>query len=300
MPTHPWRTYLQLVLTTVVWGATWVAAHILVEEVPPFTAAFLRFCIAVAALAWLVSRKQGGIPRAGRQDVVAVLWLGFLGVFLYNFFFLTGLQTISAGRGALVIAFNPILIALVSWLYYKEPMSVQKAVGIVVALMGCVLVISDGQPARLLQGEVGLGEILILGCAVSWTLYTFIGRRVAQNLSPLVATFYASVVGCVLLGVAALFEQPWAVAGHYSFIAWLCLIYLGVFGTALGYTWYVDAVQTIGADLAAPFINLTPISGVLFGALILHERLDWAVLLGGVITILGVLLTVYAGRQASK
>lgn len=88
--------------------------------------------------------------------------------------------------------------------------------------------------------------------------------------------------------------------GYFSLTAWFCLFYLGVFGTAIAYTWYTEAVQSIGAARAAPFINLTPISGVLFGALILHERLDIAVLMGGLITIVGVLMTVYAGRVQVK
>ena len=293
---HTSLTYFKLILTTIFWGGTWVAAHILVEEVPPFTAAFIRFLIAVAALAWVVSRQEGGFPRLNQRDATTLLWLGFFGIFLYNFCFLTGLKYISAGRGALVIAFNPVLIALVSWLWLKDQMTPLKAAGIIVALVGCVLVISDGHPERLLQGEVGVGELLILGCVVSWTLYTFIGRRATKTLSPLVTTFYASLLGCILLGIAALFESAWLLIGHFSFSAWMCLIYLGLFGTAIGYTWFTDAVQEIGAARTAPFINLTPVSGVLFGALILHERLDISVLLGGAVTIAGVLMTVYAGR----
>jgi drug/metabolite transporter (DMT)-like permease len=297
MSRHTAVIYIKLVLTTLFWGGTWVAAHMLVEEVPPFTAAFVRFAIATAALAWVVSRQEGGIPRLNRRDTTTLLWLGFSGVFLYNFCFLTGLKYISAGRGALVIALNPVVIAVVSWLWLKDKMTPLKALGIATALAGRVLVISDGHPERLLEGDVGMGELLILGCAVSWTLYTFIGRRATQTLSPLVVTFYACAVGCVLLGLAALFEESWFLIPHFSLTAWLCLLYLGLFGTALGYTWFTDAVQEIGAARTAPFINLTPISGVLFGALILHERLEWAVLFGGLVTIAGVMMTIYAGRK---
>ena len=294
------KTYLKLILTTIIWGATWVAAHQLVAEVPPFTAAFMRFAIVVLVLAWVVYRQENGFPRVSRADAMTIFWLGFSGVFLYNFCFLVGLKYISAGRGALVIAFNPVLIALVAWLWFKEQMTPLKALGIIVALLGCILVISDGQPARLLHGDVGIGELLILGCVVSWTFYTFISKRVANTFSPMVTTFYASIVGFVLLGLAAIHESPWLLIGDFSLTAWFCLFYLGVFGTAIAYTWYTEAVQSIGAARAAPFINLTPISGVLFGALILHERLDVAVLMGGLITIVGVLMTVYAGRVQVK
>ncbi|GHA75223.1 hypothetical protein GCM10009007_15450 [Formosimonas limnophila] len=98
--------------------------------------------------------------------MTTLLWLGFSGVFLYNFCFLKGLKYISAGRGALVIALDPVVIALVSWLWLKDKMTPLKALGIATALAGCVLVISDGHPERLLKGDVGMGELLILGCVV--------------------------------------------------------------------------------------------------------------------------------------
>lgn len=297
LASNHFSVYLKLILTTLFWGGTWVAARVLVQEVPPFTGAFVRFGIAVAALAWLI--RRAGEKRAvfTKEDYVTLFWLGFTGIFLYSFFFLTGLKYITAGRGALVIALNPILIALVAWLFFNEKMTRLKALGIVMALFGCVLVISNGQPERFLQGEIGIGELFILGCAVSWTAYTFIGRRATKRLSPLVTTFYASIVGFVLLGVASVSESPWLLIGHFSWTAWLCLLYLGLFGTAISYTWFTDAVKVLGAARAAPFINLTPLSGVLLSALLLGERLHIAVLIGGLVTIAGVMLTVLSGRS---
>lgn len=294
---NTFTVYLKLILTTLLWGGTWVAARILVQEVPPFTGALVRFGIAALALAWMVWRKEGQWPRLTRADYAILFWLGFTGFFLYSFFFLTGLKFITAGRGALVIALNPILIALVAWLFFNEKMTRQKAIGIVLALLGCVFVISNGQPERFLQGQIGIGELFILGCVVSWTAYTFIGRRATESISPLVATFYATLVGVVLIAAASVTEAPWNLVGHFSMTAWLCFIYLGFFGTALSYIWFTDAVKVLGAARTAPFINLTPLSGVLLSALILGERLHIAVLIGGLVTIAGVMLTVLSGRS---
>ncbi len=289
--------YLKLIATTIFWGATWVVAHILVEEVPPFTASFVRFAIAVAALAWFVWDKEGRFPPLTRHQMGTVFWLGFIGVFLYNYFFLTAMQHITAGRGALVIALNPVLTALVAWLWFKEGITARKLLGIVVALSGCLLVISKGRFEEILNGGLGIGELLAIGCVVTWAFYTFIGRYATRTLSPLVATFYACLVGCVMLGVASISEAPWTLVGHFSTKAWFSLLFLGFFATALGGTWFTDAVKEIGATRTAPFINLTPISGVLLGALVLEERLDRVVLIGGALTIFGVMLTVYQKKQ---
>lgn len=199
-----------------------------------------------------------------------------------------------------MIALNPVLIALVSWLWFKEKMTVLKGFGIVTALIGCVLVISDGHPQKFFQGEVGIGELLIMGCVFAWAAYTFIGRHATLTMSSLATTFYASLVGCVLLGIASISEAPWALIGHFSINAWLALLFLGLLGTALSYTWFTDGVKQIGAARAGPFINLTPIFGVLLSALFLDERLHIAVLIGGALTIFGVLMTVWTVNKNFK
>ena len=76
--------------------------------------------------------------------------------------------------------------------------------------------------------------------------------------------------------------------------SWAQLAYLAFFATALSYTWYLSAVKTLGAGRTALFTNLTPLSGVLMGAWFIGERLPWAVLAGGAVTIFGVGLTIWA------
>ena len=69
------------------------------------------------------------------------------------------------------------------------------------------------------------------------------------------------------------------------------IVFLGLFGTAISFTWYSEAIGRIGSTRAAAFINLVPVFAVLLGALILHERLGAAVLGGGVLVLIGVWLT---------
>lgn len=283
--------YLKLVLTAFFWGGTWVAARILVQEVPPFAAAFYRFVVATLATAWFASRNPGQIRALKRHEWLTAVLMGLTGIFAYNYFFLHGLKYIAAGRGALVVALNPIVVALTAWAFFGERMVPLKAAGIVIALAGCLFVITNGHPQALLSGGVGIGEVLIFGCVICWTFYTFIGRRATRTLSPVAANLYGCITGCAMLGAAAFGEGSLASLPAYSPTSWLCIVYLGFFGTALSYTWFTEGVRQIGAARTAAFINLVPVSGVLLGALILGERLHPAALLGGALTIAGVVLT---------
>lgn len=287
--------YVKLVLAAVFWGATWTVGRMVVQEVPPFAAAFYRFVIAlVCLLAWLV-HAEGGLPSWQRGTGWKLVGLGFTGIFLYNTFFLHGLQHIDAGRAALVVALNPALIALVSAVLGQGRLGLVRGLGIALALVGSVWVLSRGEPLTLVREGIGLGETFILGCVASWTFYTFMGRSLTSTLSPLAANVGACWVGCLLLGGAAGWQGQLAWPTAYSWQAWACLGFLGLFGTALSYIWYTEGVKALGAAKAAVFINLVPLSGVLVAAAVLHERLPAAVWIGGLVTLAGVLLTSLAG-----
>ncbi len=288
--------YLKLVLMAIFWGGTWVAGRIAVQEAPPLAVASYRFIFAVAGLALLVW-TSGGTLRLARRHWGTVVMLGLTGIFFYNLFFLYGLRHIAAGRGALVVALTPVVIALVDWLRYGDRMNWVKACGIFLAFIGCFIVIANGDPLALLHGEMGVGEWLIIGCVVTWTIYTFLGRNAARAMSPLTATFYACLSGWAMLSAAAVVEGSLRVAPDWSWRVWACIAFLGLFGTALGFTWFAEGVSRIGATRASIFINLVPVFAVLLGVLLLEEHLGTAVLGGGALVIIGVILS---GRRSMR
>jgi len=294
------RTYVKLVVTMLAWGGTWVAARYAVQTVAPLGVAVWRFLFAAASLLALVVWKHGRLPALSRRELWLVLALGATGIFLYNLFFLYGMQHIAAGRGALVVAASPIITLLAAAWLLKEGMTALKALGSLLALAGCLTVIGKGDPLALLGGKVGAGETLILGCAFMWSAYTLIGRLGTRSMSALVMTAYASTAGFLMLLAAALLQDPAQLIPGYSAGAWIAILFLGLFGTTLGFTWFSAAVQEIGAQRASIFINLVPVAAVLQGALLLGERLDLSALLGGALVISGVLLTQRPAQKLYK
>ena len=295
MPASP-LTYLKLVATALIWGATWIAARVAVGEASPLAVASWRFLLAALVLGTLVVVHEGR-PRWSLKEWFTLAALGASGIFLYNLCFLYGMRMIEAGRGALVVALTPALVAASDWLLFGAPMSPTKAAGIGLAMFGCLLVVTNGDPRLLFTGQVGLGEWLIIGCSALWAVYTFVGRRGTRTLSPLAMTFGASLTGWIMLTVAALLQGSLFLLAETTWRGWSAIVFLGLFGTALAFTWYAEAVQRIGATRSAAFINLVPVSAVILGAVLLDERLGVAVLSGGALVIAGVVITNHAGAR---
>ena len=283
-------TTVKLLLTALFWGGTWVAGRVAVHEASPLAVASWRFFFAALLLGGLLIAREGW-PRWSAREWLKLAALGLTGVFFYNVFFLYGLQHVEAGRGALVVAFIPAMIALADWLFFRLPMSPKKALGVILALIGCLLVVTRGHPTQLLTGEVGFGEWLLLGTAVSWVAYTLISRHCAQHFSALAMTFGGCLSGWLMLTAAALADGSLLTLSATTWRGWSSIVFLGVFGTALAFTWYSQAIARIGTTKAAAFINLVPVFAVLLGTLLLDERLAGAVLAGGALVIVGVFLT---------
>ena len=203
------------------------------------------------------------------------------------------LARVPAGRTSLFVSLTPIVTAFLAGLIFSERLGVRRWVGIVVALIGEIVVITRGD---LIGGiadisqSLGLGELMMLGAVFSWATYTLISRKVLEMLSPIVATTYGTLWGFVFLSVGAVGEFKDIDWMLLDWRVWTSVFYLGAFGTVLGFIWYYQGIQTVGPSRTAIFTNLVPAFGVLFSAAMLGEPILISMVVGGLIAVLGVSL----------
>jgi drug/metabolite transporter (DMT)-like permease len=287
--------YFKLFLTAVFWGGTFIAGRILAQEVQPWSGSFLRFLVASLCMIPLVWHFEGRLQPLRKKQVLLVFLSGMTGVFLYNVFFLTGLQTMMASRASVIVASNPVFISLFAALLFRgERLTLVKIIGIVLSVGGAVYVISRGNPAEILQGGIGRGEMLIFGCVLSWVSYSLIGKVVMKDVLPVSAETYACLFGASALLPPALVEGMAGNLGSYSLPAWLSIAYLGFFGTCLGFVWYYEGIKEIGPSKSAVFINFVPISAVIMSFFMLGETIDASLLIGAALVLTGIYLTNHA------
>jgi drug/metabolite transporter (DMT)-like permease len=213
------------------------------------------------------------------------------GVFAYNVFFFSGLQLIGAGRASLIISCTPLVITIFAAIFLRERLTPLKAFGVLLSLTGAIIVISNGHPGSLFTGGFGSGEQALIGCVLSWSAYSLIGRSVLVTLSPLNAVCYSSIIGTILLSIPAANEGLFCRLSTISSLDWASLAYLGIGGTALGFSLYYQGIKKIGAMRAGIFINLVPLFSILLSWLILGESVKNIVLAGGLLVLTGVTLT---------
>ena len=287
----PPGVHVRLVLTMFFWGGTFITGRLLAAELHPQSAAAFRFILAALMLLIVVFIREKGLPRLNGKQWAAMALLGMTGIFSYNIFFFTGLQTVEAGRASMIIAVNPVVTAFLAMLFFRERFSVLRVMGMALSVIGALIVISRGNPAAYLHGDIGVGELSIVGCVVSWSAYTLVGKKMLTNIKPLVVVTYSCSLGAMFLSILAFANGHLIGVRELTLTSVGCLLYMAFFGTTLGYIWFYDGVKQLGAGRAAMYVNLVPLSGVLLSSLLLGETLEIFLLLGGGLVFLGLYFT---------
>jgi drug/metabolite transporter (DMT)-like permease len=285
--------YLTLAAVTMIWGGTFVAGRFLAGSLSPLFAASLRFLLASAALLGFLWLARIPLARPTPRQWLQLTLLGFFGIFFYNLCFFYGLHYINASRASLIVALNPAVIGLASWLLFKERLGRLKVVGIALCIAGASLVIVSRNPLLLASTpDAWIGDLLILGCVVGWGVYSLFSRGLNQSLGPLQTVTFSVLIGTVMLWALATLrgEVSGAALINLGTSQWLSLIYLGVLGSAMAYIGYYDGIRKIGATRSGVFIALNPLTAVLLGALLLGEQLTLTLCLGGGLVLAGIYL----------
>ena len=266
-----------------------MAASILSRnQIPAIYSSLGRFAFGSLGLL-LIMWQLRPWPRPSKSVAWRLVAMGFFGVFLYNLCFFNGLRTVPSGRASLMASLQPSLVFLYSRLYLGDRATPLKIFGLLLSLSGAVLVLTQGDPARLFATGLGTGDIWILGTVVSWVAYTLIGRSVSASIASLPATAYAIWAGLAMLILyASLAGIPVPQLNTPAF--WWISAYLGILGTTLAFVLFQRGLERIGAARTSIFINLVPIFSVLSSSLVLGEAVTVPTMLGGVLALTGVRL----------
>jgi len=286
-----------LLVTTLIWGSTYVVTKEVVETLPPLTLAFAR--VAIAAIVLL---PFAIIRRRRREAALALPWrvvasLGFVGVALYYALFNVALAHTSASQGALVQSCIPAITALVALSWLRERATGRRWWGIALSVLG-VAVVFAGAPGGT-QGSASLGNALMFASVICWGVYTSLAKR-AANMDAVAVTFGATAAAALMLAPAAAFELAWAGVPRLDAAAWMGVLYLGAGASGLAYLLYNAALRYMDAGQAGVYMNLVPVIGVVSGVVALGEPLSRRALFGGALVLTGVWVTSTSRRPGGS
>ena len=284
------RVLIQVTLAVVFWGASFIATKISLREVAPITVVWLRFAMGVVILGAAVWMRRD-FKWVPVRELGYFALLGFIGITFHQWLQSNALETSQASTTAWVVATSPVFIALLSWLFLRERLSLVPVLGIALAAAGVLLVVTKGDLGSIELGKFGApGDILILISAVNWAVFTVLSRRGLRLHSAALMMFYVMVLGWLLSSALFIAGPGLADIGRLTLDGWLAVGFLGVFCSGLSYIFWYDALKLIPASQVGVFLYFEPLVTVVVAAAILQESLVPAEALGGAIILFGVWL----------
>jgi drug/metabolite transporter (DMT)-like permease len=284
----------------VIWGSTYLAIRIAIEDIPPFAMAAIRFLIAGSLLyGWVRAR---GVARPTRVQWRNALLVGCLLLTVGNGFVVRSELTVPSGLAAVLIAMMPAWMALFEWLLdrRKKP-GAQVVCGIALGLVGVVALVGPG--LRSAGAPIDpVGAALIVMAEIAWVLGSLYARRADLPKSAPLATAMEMLWGGALLAVVSLALGEWRGFDPraVSWSAWLALAYLIVFGSLIALSAYVWLLSVTTTARVSTYAYVNPVIAVFLGWMFADERLTprtW-IAAAAIITAV-VVITTYRSRASA-
>jgi drug/metabolite transporter (DMT)-like permease len=234
-------------------------------------------------------RKQFSLLNESEWAYFALL--GFLGITFHQWLQSNGLQTSEAGTTAWIVSTTPVFMALLGWVVLKEGLGWIKIVGILLALDGVLLVISNGDFNSILLLNFGKpGDIFILTSAVNWAVFSVLSRRGLKSHPAALMMFYIMLFGWLFTSILFFATQNVSEINNLTFNGWIGVAFLGVFCSGLAYIAWYDALKALSTAQTGVFLYIEPLVAVVVAFFILSEAITPASMIGGAVIIFGVWL----------
>lgn len=273
-----------LLLCVIIWGWTFVATKICLAYLDPYELVGLRFGIGLPVLFLVIRLKRLRIEFSRRE--YGSLAVGAVIIGLHFLIQAVALNYTSATNTGWIIAVTPLALAGLSFLILKERIGQKEIVGIAVATLGIIILISRGDFTSL-DWLTSIGDWLILASAHTWALYTIATRNISRSRNPLTVTllvFVPVTVLCLSYIVVAKDSSTIMVLPPDALVA---LLFLGVLGTLAQWFWQIG-IAKIGATRAGIFLYLEPIATTILAIPLLNESFTIFTACGGLLVMAAV------------
>jgi len=270
-----------------IWGGMYVVSKVVLEIIPPFTLVSLRLLLGILTLAIVLVIR--GFPKISRRQFLQVVGVGFVGYGVSLSLQFVGTKLSTAANGSLVTSATPAFVLLFAWMLLGEKITSRRLLALILATLGVVAVI-DPRSAQLNPG-LFFGNLLLLGAAVTWALYSVLVRKATQSLDVLPFSLIAFFGGLPVTIPAGVWELTTVGVGEISLGVVGGVLFLGIISTALAMILWNSAFAILDAGAASLTFFAQPVVGTFLGWLFLGEAITSLFIIGGILIGIGLVIS---------
>jgi drug/metabolite transporter (DMT)-like permease len=263
-----------LVLPPLFWAGNFVVGREARDDVPPMMLAFARHFVALTFLlpfGWAAMRCDVKRYWECRWQLVPT---SLAGMVAFNLLVYLGLHSTTASTAQLLNSTIPVLIVLLSAMFFKQRLSVTQVFGLVLSCAGVLTIILHGEFARLVALQFSSGDLLVFAAMVSFAMFSILLRSLPTDIDRLGVLGAQLVVAVVVLFPLLVWEYIGGARANWNAAALAAMLYVGVAASLLANLLYMFAIARVGPARAGMFIHLVPLYGAIMSIALLGESLQ--------------------------
>lgn len=269
------------------WGASFVATKSLLDILSPLGIIYIRLTLGVIFSFFVALLRKHNFALK-KNDLKGIFILALISI-LHLWIQVTGMQYTTASNTGWIIGIIPVIMAIMGFLIYKETMTNIQLLGASISFIGLLVLISKGDLSSL-NFISNYGDLLVLGSAFTWSIYSFYGKKVTLDYPPSLTILYLFITMLLLLSPVTLNSELFNTLKMLSTINWGALLFLGLLCSGLAYILWAEAMNELPANRVGAFLYLEPFVTVFTAWLLLNEEISLLMMVSGVVIIFGVIL----------
>jgi drug/metabolite transporter (DMT)-like permease len=281
--------YLLLALASFFWSGNFIIGRLVHENIPPFGLSFWRWLLASVIIFFIARSHLRRDWNQIKKNFPLLFLLSFLSVSTFNPLIYTGLQWTTSINAFIIQAVMPVLIVLMSFVFFREKILLLQTTGILLSLAGALTIVVHGDLHILQSMSLHQGDVLIFIAVVFYAAYSVLLRKMPP-IHPLSFAAVTFIIGALTLLPPYIWETVYSRAMPLNLLSVIAVGYVAVFASVIAYLCYNRGVELAGANRAGMFIYLMPVFGSIMAVLFLGEGFDWFHFAGISLIISGILL----------
>ncbi len=282
------RDLIIFISLSFMWSLSFIFYRVGVPEFGSIAFASLRVLFAGATMLVFVCLSPNN--RLGiRQNWKLLAIVGLFSTAIPFVLFSFSAQSVNAGVLAVLNASVPMMSGFIASTFFNDKLAKKQILGLVIGVVGVVILMSE----NLFSGETsgsGLWPLgyALLGC-VGYAVGANLTKNYLQDLSPIPITAGSIIIASIVMLPIGIYEFPYGKA--ISIQAWISVICIGVFSTAIALIFMNRLIKNIGPMRATSITLVIPIFAIFFGYILLDEALDIFAIVGSVVILIGTYLS---------
>ena len=282
------KALFAVALVSILWGTTWIASKVGVKYLPALQLSGLRHLIGGGIYVAFFTFYKMMVPK--RHQFWRIIWMSILMFVISNGFSVLSIVYMPSGLGAVVGAISPIWVVLFSFLLFQKvkfkPLTI---IGIILGFLG-VLVTFFEFVEHILYTNFSLGILYGVISSMTWALATLLTVKQSKDMDPYFSLGWQMFMSGIILNTISYVSGNFMPYTEVPSEAWLSIGYLILVGSVIAFGAYIYALKRLPATQVSIHSYINPIVAVLLGDLLMNEELTIYIVLGTLVTLVGVYL----------